>query len=376
VNFIEDTPKLNKNNLNLKEVKTRMKRTMDLGFLALMVAALAFAFGHSAMAFHQASELVCMACHTMHASENGSATGVIPANGFAAAPAGGVTPGGNPKLILQQGVTDLCLACHSESGSASTFADPSGDLPPHVMSSAGSAAVALPGGDYWSSNQTHAGDAGVGGRGHNPYYTSAAISSAVISPDGNYADDRLPPGGSTTLIKWDCGSCHAPHHGDVSVWSGTAAPFRLLWSKPAGQGSGHVTFDALGADLTIDEANTNHTAYRDNSSEWCAQCHTNFHETAGAWTIHPSGFGLPGAMQPVYGNYEYIIPVEDSSATTGAFSPVAPFVTCMTCHRAHGAATNGSLDARHVDTRNITRWDNETASGTDDGCNKCHSKGD
>jgi hypothetical protein len=97
----------------------------------------------------------------------------------------------------------------------------------------------------------------------------------------------LPPGGSTTLIKWDCGSCHAPHHGDVSVWSGTAAPFRLLWSKPAGQGSGHVTFDALGADLTIDEANTNHTAYRDNSSEWCAQCHTNFHETAGAWTIHP-----------------------------------------------------------------------------------------
>jgi hypothetical protein len=378
VKFIEETKKLNKNNLNLKEVKIRMRRTMNLGFLALMVAALAFAFGHSAMAFHQASELVCMACHTMHASENGGPTGVTPANGFAAAPAGGVTPGGNPKLILQPGVTDLCLACHSESGSASTFADPSGDAPPHVMSSGGSQAIALPGGDYWSSNQTHAGDAGVGGRGHNPYYTDAIIQSAVISPDGNYADPKLPPGGSISLSKWDCGSCHAPHHGDVSVAYGTAAPFRLLWSKPAGQGSSNVTFNAVGANLTLDEANTNHTAYKDNSSEWCAQCHTNFHETAGNWTIHPSGFGLPGAMKSVYNlvGYNYIVPVEDINATTGAFSPGAHVVTCMSCHRAHGAATNAALAARHTDTRNITRWDNEIASGADDGCNKCHSKGD
>jgi hypothetical protein len=377
VKFIEETKKLNKNNLNLKEVKIRMRRTMNLGFLALMVAALAFAFGHSAMAFHQAEELVCMACHTMHASENGGPTGVTPANGFAAAPAGGVTPGGNPKLILQPGVTDLCLACHRESGSASTFADPSGDAPPHVMSSGGSQAIALPGGDYWSSNQTHAGDAGVGGRGHNPYYTDAIIQSAVISPDGNYADPKLPPGGSISLSKWDCGSCHAPHHGDVSVAYGTAAPFRLLWSKPAGQGSSNVTFNAVGANLTLDEANTNHTAYKDNSSEWCAQCHTNFHETAGNWTIHPSGFGLPGAMKSVYNlvGYNYIVPVEDINATTGAFSPGAHVVTCMSCHRAHGAATNAALAARHTDTRNITRWDNETASGADDGCNKCHSKG-
>jgi hypothetical protein len=379
VNFIEDTKKLNKNNSNLKEVK-KMKRTMTLSFLALMVAALAFAFGHSAMAFHQADELVCMACHTMHASENGGPTGVIPANGFAAAPAGGVTPGGNPKLILQQGVTDLCLACHSEGGSASSFVDPSGDLPPHVMSSGGSAAVALPGGDYWSSNQS---DPGVGGRGHNPYYTSATIKSAVIFEDENYGPppdnplNRTPPGGSTALTKWDCGSCHAPHHGDLSFAYGTAAAFRMLWSKPAGQGGSDVTFNALGANLTLDESNANHTAYIDNSSEWCAQCHTNFHETGGAWTIHPSGFGLPGYMQSVYNlvGYNYIIPVEDINATTGVFTPSAPFVTCMSCHRAHGAATNAILDTRHVDTRNITRWDNETASGADDGCNKCHSKG-
>jgi hypothetical protein len=388
VNFIEDTPKLNKNNLNLKEVKTRMKRTMDLGFLALMVAALAFAFGHSAMAFHQASELVCMACHTMHASENGSATGVIPANGFAAAPAGGVTPGGNPKLLLQSGVTDLCLACHSESGSASTFADPSGDLPPHVMSASGSQAIALPGGDYWSSNQTHAGDAGAGGRGHNPYYSSATIQSAVILPDGNLADDRLPPGSSTTLTKWDCGACHAPHHGDESILYGTAAPFRLLWSKPAGQGITDVEFVAQGADVTADEADDNHTAYQDNTSAWCGQCHGTFHSDAGNGLIHPSDDGLDGSsvIYALYnGNpspdptaaYSYLVPIERTTATTGDFDAVSnDLVVCMSCHRAHGASTNASLPAENRDARNITRWDMETASGSGTGCNKCHDKGD
>jgi hypothetical protein len=355
-----------------------MKRKINLGFLALMVIVLAFALGNSAGAFHQANELVCMSCHTMHANENGSSTGVTPANGFAAAPAAGVTPGGNPILYLQQNATDLCLACHSEAGSSSTFYDPSGDIPPHVMSSGGSQAVALPGGDYWSSNQTHPGDAGVGGRGHNPYYSSGVAQSAVIVPDGNFADDRLPPGGSFPLFRWDCVSCHAPHHGDFSVAYGQASAFRMLWSKPGGQGAGEVYFDALGGDLTYDESDTNHTAYMDNVSEWCSQCHTNFHETAGACTIHPSGFHLPGYMQPLYGlgGYSFIVPIEDINATTGSFSPASPVVMCLSCHRAHGAATNPSLTAIHVETRNMTRWDNEYVSGAGEGCNKCHSKGD
>ena len=99
MNFIESIKKLNP--IHSKKKVNKMKGAINLGFLTLIVAALAFAFGNSAMAFHQAAELVCMACHTMHASENGSPAGVIPANGFAAAPASGVTPGGNPKLILR-----------------------------------------------------------------------------------------------------------------------------------------------------------------------------------------------------------------------------------------------------------------------------------
>jgi hypothetical protein len=353
-----------------------------------MVAALAFAFGHSAMAFHQADELVCMACHTMHASENGSNTGVTPANGFAAAPPAGVTAGGNPKLLLQSGVTDLCLACHSEGGSAATFTDPSGDLPPHVMSLGGSQAIALPGGDYWSSNEIHTGDAGAGGRGHNPYYSDALTTSSVILPDGNLADDLLPPGGSTTLTKWDCGSCHAPHHGDESLFYGTAASFRMLWSKPAGQGAADVEFIAEGADLTDDESDTNHTAYQDNTSAWCGQCHGTFHSDAGNGLIHPSDDGLDGTsgIYLLYnGNpspdgtaaYSYLVPIERTIATTGDFDAVSTdLVVCMSCHRAHGASTNPGLPAENVDARNITRWDMETASGSGTGCNKCHDKGD
>jgi hypothetical protein len=367
-----------------------MRETMKLGFLALATVALVFAFGNMAMAFHQADELVCMACHTMHASENGDNTGVTPANGFAAAPSGGVTAGGNPKLLLQTNVTDLCLACHSEGGTAATFTDPSGDLPPHVMSSGGSAAVALPGGDYWSSNQTHLGDAGVGGRGHNPYYSSAISMSAVILPDGNLGlgNERFPPGGSANLPKWDCGSCHAPHHGDESIIYGTASSFRMLWTKPAGQGAIDIEFDAEGADLTADESDTNHTAYQDDTSAWCGQCHGTFHSDAGNGLIHPSDDGLDGSSQiySLYNSnpspdptaaYSYLVPVERTTATTGDFDVVSTdLVVCMSCHRAHGASTNASLPAENVDARNITRWDMEKASGSGKGCNKCHDKGD
>ena len=365
-----------------------MRKTMKFGFLALMVTALALAVGSSSMAFHEAAELKCMSCHTMHASENGSNVNVTSGNGFDAAPTGGVTAGGNAFLLVDDNATDLCLACHSAGGSASTFTDANGDAPPHVMSLGGSAAIALPGGDYWSSNQTHTGDAGRGGRGHNPYYSSSTSSSTIMWDDENYSttDDRLPPGGSVTLSKWDCVSCHAPHQNDGGGSYGNANPtFRMLWSQPAGQGAG-VTVTALESTLTADESDTNHTAYQDNFSEWCGQCHGNYHNDNISNTIHPSGELLPSTMRTAYnlnpspgvgGDYSYLVPVEDTTATTADFDiGVNPRVMCMSCHRAHAASTNASLAAVNRDTRNVTRWDMEQASGSGTGCNKCHDKGE
>jgi hypothetical protein len=339
---------------------------MNLGFLALMVAVLAFAIGNSAMAsanFNHGTALICMRCHTMHASEDGSAAGVIPPD-FAAAPTGGVTPGGNPKLLLQSGVTDLCLACHGESGSAAGYEGA------WLVMSSGTQGVALPGGDYWSANQDQ------GGRAHNPYYTSAGIESEAIDPDGNYDDPKLPPGASTSLTKWDCGSCHAPHHGDSGA-RGTASSFRLLWSKPSGLGT-PVEIEADGGNLAANESNTNHTAYKGKVSEWCAQCHTDYHNPGSSGLIHPSGKTLSGGTDSFYNltGYSFIVPVEDSGATTGVFSVTSNSkVMCLSCHRAHGSATN-SDEGNDVHVLNITRWDNEVASGAGTGCNKCHGKGE
>jgi hypothetical protein len=370
-----------------KEENKMMRITTKLSFLALVVVALTFAFGHSAMALHKADTLKCMACHTMHASENGDAGGVTPDNGFAAAPDDGVNDGGNPRLLLQANVTDLCLACHSQGGSASDFVDDDGISPPWVMST-GTQTIALPGGDYWSSTQQHPGDDGVGGRGHNP-----SGGSPVLLPDTNLSPLR-PPGLDHDIAKWDCGACHAPHHGDISSTYGTASPFRMLWGKPAGEDvNGDLEFVAEGGDLTQPESDANHTAYQDNTSGWCGQCHGTFHSDAGNGRIHPSDEGLGGSnIYALYngnpspdpaGRYSFLVPFElttigpadDISATTTSL------VTCLTCHRAHGAATSSALapeedypnQYRH--TRNITRWDNEGASGSGTGCNKCHSKG-
>ena len=70
-----------------------------------MMAALAFAFGSSAMAFHGARNLVCNKCHTMHNLENGAAI---------------YADGPNAHLLIESNTTDLCLSCHQESTPAFT----------------------------------------------------------------------------------------------------------------------------------------------------------------------------------------------------------------------------------------------------------------
>ena len=198
-------------------------------------------------------------------------------------------------------------------------------------------------------------------------------------------------------------SCHAPHRGDDSDDYGTASAFRMLWSKPAGNGSG-VTFSATGDDGTgtnyvqpeytweDDESDTNHTAYKAGVAEWCGQCHGVIHTTAtvpavnGDWLRHPTGVVLSSdsgfadnynntGWQGTTPGYSFIVPIEDTGATIGSFAATADQskVMCLSCHRAHGAATRGNPGYRN--TRNMTRWDMNVASGVNSNCNKCHAKG-
>ncbi len=362
-----------------------MRITLKLSFLTSALIAL-FAISNSAIAFHEAAGLKCMACHTMHASENGSESDVIGGNGFDAALTSGVTSGGNPMLLVQANETDLCLACHGEGVSSNGSG-------PKVMSSSGTQSTALPGGDFWTSTQTHSGDDGRGGEGHNPYHTPLASDSAIIPADENLSDPLTPPGASNPIGKWDCVACHAPHQNDNSPSYGQANPdFRMLWSKPAGLGSG-VTFNAVEGSIGLEESDTNHSGYRDNVSTWCAVCHPNFHnEENSDWLIHPTDAFLNGSTgifniyngNPAGGaNYSIITPIQDPNATsaTDFAATTSSSVMCLSCHRAHAASTTAShsdyANATRVNrTRNMTRWSNEVASGSGLGCNKCHDKGE
>jgi nitrate reductase cytochrome c-type subunit len=293
-------------------------------------------------------------------------------------------------LLVDDNETDLCLACHWQSGSAASFTDASGDPAPHVMSSAGAPGVALPGGDYYTSNLTVG--AVVGAMGHNPG-TPDGVNYGVIYEDNTLG--TTPPGETVgALTKWDCVSCHAPHQGDVSPIYGSATDFRLLWDQPGGFGSG-VTIDAGEGDLTLNESDTNHSAYKDGLSEWCGVCHGDYHSEPAGAHYHPSDQGLPGTMVTLYNanpvaaeNYSFITPVEDfTNATTNTdfVASGSAMVTCLSCHRAHAAstiATHPNYDTAPLDstainnTKNMTRWDMTLPSGAGMGCNKCHDKGE
>ena len=366
-----------------------MRRITKLGFMLIMMAVLTFALSSLVMAqtFH-GTGLICNKCHTMHFSQDGDALDV---------------DGPYPHLLLEANTTDLCLVCHAEP-TVYTGA-------PEVLSAAGDPAIALAGGDYYSSATST-------GKGHNPgYEEGGAVATdwtSAMPQDDLMADPLLPPGG-VTLGKWDCVSCHAPHRGDISDDYGTAAVFRMLWSKPAKQAIANTagsTFDAFGntaqtellqGDLSgtftwaNDESDTNHTAYRANVSEWCGQCHgANFHNTTdpGDWLRHPSGFALPtDPHTPDYvanyndtgsaqgGGFDAMVPIAEPDAvlTTGTYSATEDStVMCLTCHRSHAAATyDYSTDpvGYATDTDDMTRWDMTAASGGKTNCNKCHQKG-
>jgi len=333
-----------------------------------MTVVLVFALGSSVMAFHEAAGLICNKCHTMHYSQDG------------AAPLGSSADGPHPHLLLMTNTTDLCLSCHDGT-------DPNA----HDVYVA---TVALPGGDYGSSSTDEE-------TGHNPGFEEGSEAdpqwSTQLPEDTNFG--LVPPDGSslttTALEKWDCVSCHAPHQGDggASYVYGTASTFRMLWSKPAAFSATDTPVTGDGSqDLTSNEIDTIHSGYQSGMSAWCGACHGQFHNDtkSGDWLIHPSGFDLPPAYITNYGNttqggatnsYSCIVPVEQSTATTGDFEVVTGAkVMCLSCHRSHGASTvtyttPAAPTGYATGTLDMTRWDMDAVSGANSNCNKCHAKG-
>jgi hypothetical protein len=341
--------------------------------VSMLCASVVLLFGSNAFALHDQGVAHCNACHTMHNSQNG--TPVDPTH-----------PNGNGWLLINATPSDVCLSCHS-TGSRGVFA--ASPMAPNNQHG---------GGDFCFLTEDNINDGYGGGTNPIPGYKSG---HSIVAPSKGVAADPVlthSPGGTFQSSMLGCSSCHAPH-GNQN--------FRLLNGIGAVQDDVYVFTNpaptAVGIALSSSavESNTNHTAYKSGMSDWCANCHGDFHNM-GSTLKHPNGVPIGGTIANNYDLYNgtahyqsgshataYLaaVPFEDPTNTiNNQFGPLATSsVMCLSCHRPHASS---SPDAG--------RWDFNVTYLSDDGvasgsyaipnpygpdthiqrslCNKCHVK--
>ena len=292
----------------------------------LAIAAVLVALGGSAAAFHERGVANCDGCHLSHPAEGGSDT---------------VVPSGEGGLLKAESPTDVCLLCHAETLGSVLGGDP---LVPPPERGAGNFVFLL---------EDNLNDAPAAPRRAIP--GDAAGHNLVAPGHALSADPRYSraPGGSFPSSEMGCTSCHDPHG---------AAGFRMLHGAGPVMG-GVATFsnpapEADAIDIgSGQESATNHTAYRRGMSDWCANCHGQYHESRSTGGFgHPTDAPLGVAISQRYNEYRgdadptggvaataYLpeVAFEDEGNTTGSTEGPGPAsrVMCLSCHRAHATSS-------------------------------------
>ena len=345
----------------------------------LIATVLTFVLAGSAWAFHDQGVADCQGCHTMHNSQDGIL--VDPDS-----------PDGNDWLLKDATPSDVCLSCHADHLGAVFATDV---LNPAPMKGAGNFIFLLED----NLNDGHGGgDTLADGSWADPIPGDAAGHN-LDAPGYGLAPDltlSTAPGGTFNASWLGCSSCHDPHGN---------AGFRMLNDAGSIQ-DGLYTFtnaQPTGAGLSLhfgSESPTSHTAYNSGFSQWCANCHDDFHNTSYPTVLkHPSGAAIGGSIASAYAAYNgtssptggvpassYLaeVPFEDAAVTTTSTAGPngSARVMCLTCHRAHASS---AADAG--------RWDFQVTGIAEDGhesgsytipnpydgyqrslCNKCHVK--
>ncbi|MBU8871652.1 MAG: hypothetical protein KOO60_12370 [Gemmatimonadales bacterium] len=308
----------------------------------------------SALAFHDGGVAYCAGCHTMHNSQDGVAIDGL------------VT---NSNLLNENDATEACLRCHASYGQ---FADGNGWGA---------------GGDFywvtktftWESHgtKTSTGDS----HGHN-----VISPGRGLNPEATLA--RAPGGGSAGFQSayMACTSCHDPHgntnfrllYGETTI-AGPGEPDTprpnydgggFNFTEPAPLAAGNSRYTNRTSSRGEPETDSAHTVYKSGMSEWCANCHTNFHDDNATDFVHP----VSEEMNGLAANYNAYVATSDFSGVAAtSYSGLVPFedvdvdlttvdtenytagptsndqVMCLSCHRAHATPF---ADA--------TRWDMAT----------------
>lgn len=362
-------------------MKKGMKVSLSVAAAAVLMSAPA------AFAFHSGGVAECEGCHTMHNSLGGAVM-----NGATAQ----FTTG--PMLLQGATQSSSCLNCHQHAGdtgpSSYHISTAESDMP------AGTAPLQMtPGGDFGWLKKTYTWNV----RGVN---TSPGERKGlnIVAGDYNYIADATlttAPGGTYPANQLHCSSCHDPHgkyrrdasgaitttglpiknsgsyatSADPTTW-GAVGAYRIL----AGTGyqpkslSGSFAFTnqvpaaVAPSSYNRTEATTQtRVAYGQGMSEWCANCHTDIHNSSYPTNLrHPAGdnakFGatiaglynqykksgdLTGAQASAYltlapfeeGSTDYTVlkahAKNDDTYLTGA--DATSNVNCLSCHRAHAS---------------------------------------
>ena len=287
---------------------------------------------NAALAFHDGGVAECAGCHTMHNSQDGALVD-------------SAHPAGNAYLLASGNASDTCLSCHAGYGQ---FAGGTGFGP---------------GGDFywltktftWSSHGRPASSEGDS-HGHN-----------VISPANGLAQDATlnqAPGGTFLSQYLGCTSCHDPHgnqnfrilYGTVNGPRYNGGRYTFTAGAPLAKGNSRRTILGGGGN----ETNSDHTIYKSGMSEWCANCHTNFHSDNTTNFVHPTGENLGSTVAAAYNayissdqitggdaatSYWGLVPFEDVQVDLVTADPTNATagpdgndqVMCLTCHRAHAS---------------------------------------
>ena len=324
-------------------------------------------------AFHDGGVAHCNGCHTMHNSQDGD-------------PIDPDSPAGNDWLLIDATPSDVCIGCHDHLDQPFPITDPDPMNPPAARAA----------GNFVFLLEDNLND-GHGGGDLENHIPGDAAGHNLDAPGHGLAPDATltaAPGGDFPAASMGCTSCHDPH--------GTT-DYRFLYGENRIVQDGVAVFgnpapDAVGISVFASPTPAYHNAYKGGMSDWCANCHGDYHNSGDL--IHPSGRAMGGTIAGIYNRYNgtedqdggdvstaYLleVPFEDAGATN--FSTAGPNgssqVTCITCHRAHASS---APDAG--------RWDFSVSLLHEDGvvsgsykipdpynsinqrslCNKCHNK--
>jgi predicted CXXCH cytochrome family protein len=309
----------------------------------LLCAGLMWAWSSGLSAFHEQGVANCDGCHIQHESEDGGR----PVEGLRAGEA----------LLRGETPTEVCLMCHAKSFGAVLGVNPLAPPPE------------LGGGNFVFLLEDNLND---GPDGASDPILGDAAGHNVVAPAYRLASDAVhavAPGGTFPASQLGCTSCHDPH-GNTN--------FRMLHDAGTVQG-GIASFSwpapqAAGISLTGgSESPSNHNAYRRGMSDWCANCHGDYHDVAGGVFEHAGDAALGVEVSQRYNAYNGDDDPQGGSPGT-AYLPQVPFedpgistssrqgpsggsrVMCLTCHRAHASS---APDAG--------RWDFNVTLLSDDG---------